>query len=207
MCVDRISENLLGFYHEDTYYKVSMMWPGTIFLYTDDTLIQTFTCPPHINIGGLAAHFKTDADIRKATMDNAKEETDKDKFISEVQRLIDTGVIDKNLLDPLRMFIKVTNSSPETINKQLILRGFGSIGELMNFGVCAEETIKNCEIFKVFLKKLQKRKRHVQETHGDSRSGVLLSDRVREEPDRTREEEDSETHPYQQDDYGGDSHL
>lgn len=209
MCVDRISESLVGFDHEGVYYKVSMVWPGTIFLYTEDELLQTFSCPANIGIGGLATYFKNEHIIRASALNNAQGETDKEKFISEVKRLISEGVINNNLLEPLSLFIRMTNSPPETVKKQLILKGFGNIGDLMNFGACTEDLLKNCEVFKEFLKKLQKRKRHAQEVTRNSppdiRLGNDVPDGVRQEPDRSREEQDSEKHPFYQDDHGSNS--
>lgn len=208
MCVDRISESLVGFEHEGVYYKVSMLWPGTIFLYTEEELLQTFSCPGHLSIGGLAAYFQSDRDIKEAALDNTQGETDKEKFILEVKRLISEGVISGDLLGPLSLFIKITDSPPETIKKQLILKGFGNIGTLMNFSAYTEDLLKNCEIFKVFLKKLQKRKRHVQEDtrnyNHNIRMDIRLPDGTGEESDRAREEKDSEEYPLIQSDYGSD---
>jgi len=163
MTLDVLGDNHYGFEHEGSYFKVSLLAPKMVFLYQDGQILQSFTRPESVYAETLAQYFKDDSTIRKNAIFGIAGTTNKQKFLSELSRLIAAGKIQEEARRPLEDFIRTTEFPPETIKKQLIIRGYGTIGDEMDFSEPTAALVQSCALFRVFLTRLEKlpqRKKH-----------------------------------------------
>lgn len=140
-------------------YTVSLMASKLVIIYSEYGVLQTFTRPEDVYEENLVTYFKDDSTIVKNAVIGTVGTTDKVKFKAEVERLIAAGKILEEHRDRLYAFINTTEFPPETVKKQLIIRGFGDIGEEMDFEAPSEHLVTSCALFREFLNELSKKQR------------------------------------------------
>ena len=155
-------------------YRLSLIAKKMVFLYQEGQIIQSFTRPEEVDENSLTSYFRDDKTIYKNALFGIEGKTNKEKFVKELDRLIKEGKLEEWARAPLEHFIRTTEFPPETVRKQLIIKGYGNIGDEMDFDEPLPALVRGCAIFRKFLELMkgnyENSKNHVQlhlEYHGD----------------------------------------
>lgn len=155
MDIDVLGEDLYAFEDDGERYKVSFLSNKLIFLYREGEIVQGFERLAHIDASNVASYFRDAKVMERSAIFGVGGITDKNRFVSEVDRLIKEGKLNEESREPLQNYIAATDFPPETIKKQLIIKGYGRIGDEMEFETPSPSLVRSCKIFKVFLDLMQ----------------------------------------------------
>ena len=155
MSIDVMGEDLYEFEDEGERYKVSFLSNKLIFLYREGEIVQGFERPAHVDASNVASYFRDENVMKKSAVFGVGGITDKDRFMSEVDRLIKENKLKEEERYTLGNYISATDFPPETVKKQLIIKGYGRIGYEMEFETPSPSLVRSCKIFKVFLDLMQ----------------------------------------------------
>lgn len=123
----------------------------------DELLLQMFTFRgSDPTFYALKDRFQIDEIILNAAQMYRDGVTDKDLFIKEIKRLEKESVLKREDVTLLEKFIKNNNIPPPTVERQLMMMGFGHIVSKINYYSHQPELLKTCEGFRKFLGLLPK---------------------------------------------------
>lgn len=132
--------------------KISLMLPGHVYLYGEGDP-QLFAIPANTGLKDLPALFRTDELIQHRAQTYKEGITSRRKFTEQIENLVKQKEITVGAKEKLKLFIdNFSNLPPETIRRQLIIRGFSHISDKIDCYETDPRLTATCSAFKEFLK-------------------------------------------------------